>query len=190
MVWYDVPGAGTLNVKDWQYFNDQGLYVFDFIIAVIDNRFTETDVAVLKNCSRFEIPSFIVRSKANQHIRNMMEDDEDLSEAEAVQALVLQTRANIRQNLQQVELDPDQYVYIVSKDTLCTLVKSRFDPSLVPKGPIIDEPKLIHDLLKAAHDRRSLTGGRLKISLGGLNLDSLSLGRKGKEIGDAGPPRN
>ena len=32
-IWYDVPGAGTLKCHDWQYFNDQGLYVFDCIIV-------------------------------------------------------------------------------------------------------------------------------------------------------------
>ena len=32
-VWYDVPGAGTLKCHDWQYFNDQGLCVFDCIIV-------------------------------------------------------------------------------------------------------------------------------------------------------------
>jgi len=35
-VWYDVPGAGTLNVPSWQYFNQQGLFIFDFIILVYD----------------------------------------------------------------------------------------------------------------------------------------------------------
>ena len=36
-VWYDVPGAGTLNVPGWQYFNEQGLFIFDIIILVYDS---------------------------------------------------------------------------------------------------------------------------------------------------------
>ena len=35
-IWFDVPGAGTLNVPSWQYFNEQGLFVFDIIILVYD----------------------------------------------------------------------------------------------------------------------------------------------------------
>ena len=36
-VWFDVPGAGTLNVPGWQYFNEQGLFIFDIIILVYDS---------------------------------------------------------------------------------------------------------------------------------------------------------
>ena len=73
-VWYDIPGAGTLKCRDWQYFNEQGLYVFDCIIVLFDNRFTMTDIAILVNARRFNIPTYIVRSKADQHIRNVMMD--------------------------------------------------------------------------------------------------------------------
>ena len=33
-VWYDIPGAGTSKIPSWQYFIDQGLFIFDFIIVV------------------------------------------------------------------------------------------------------------------------------------------------------------
>jgi hypothetical protein len=33
-VWYDCPGAGTLKTPGWQYFNQQGLFIFDIIILV------------------------------------------------------------------------------------------------------------------------------------------------------------
>ena len=35
-IWFDVPGAGTLNVPGWQYFNQLGLFIFDIIILVYD----------------------------------------------------------------------------------------------------------------------------------------------------------
>ena len=71
-LWYDVPGAGTLAFPDWQYFNDMGLFVFDAIIVLFDNRFTDTDVAILRNCARFNIPAYVVRSKAEVHINNIV----------------------------------------------------------------------------------------------------------------------
>ncbi|TFY57755.1 hypothetical protein EVJ58_g6835 [Rhodofomes roseus] len=74
VVWYDVPGAGTLTVPDWVYFTDQGLYVLDCILVLFDSRFTATDVAILRNCERFRIPAFVVRSKARQHVRNLVVD--------------------------------------------------------------------------------------------------------------------
>ncbi|KAH0604550.1 uncharacterized protein H6S33_006927 [Morchella sextelata] len=76
-VWYDIPGAGTLEIPGWQYFNQQCLFIFDLIIVVIGDRFTETDIQILKHCKRFKIPSILVRSKADQHISNMMADFQD-----------------------------------------------------------------------------------------------------------------
>ncbi|CCL98032.1 uncharacterized protein FIBRA_00025 [Fibroporia radiculosa] len=73
-VWYDVPGAGTLDIPDYEYFNDQGLYIFDCIIVLFDSRFMATDIAILRNCARFNIPAYIVRSKSTQHIRNLESD--------------------------------------------------------------------------------------------------------------------
>jgi ATP-dependent Clp protease ATP-binding subunit ClpA len=39
-VWYDVPGAGTSKIPGWQYFIQQGLFIFDFIVLVYDVVFT------------------------------------------------------------------------------------------------------------------------------------------------------
>ncbi|KIM57344.1 hypothetical protein SCLCIDRAFT_1140882 [Scleroderma citrinum Foug A] len=164
LVWYDIPGAGTLKIPDWQYFNAQGLYVFDCIIVLFDNRFTMTDIAILSNCGRFKIPTFIVRSKADQHIRNMMREngydseDEDADPRErdrlykeARQRFVEETRENVKHNLENANL-LDQRVYIVSNDTLLSIVKG--------KSPrkAIDEIDFLRDIVNQALVRRS-TGG-------------------------------
>ncbi|KAL4076413.1 P-loop containing nucleoside triphosphate hydrolase protein [Scleroderma citrinum] len=160
-VWYDIPGAGTQKITDWQYFNDQGLYVFDCILVLFDNRFTITDIAILTNARRFNIPTYIVRSKADQHIRNLMrdmgydsdEEDEDdpgrrtrLYKA-ARKQYIEATRKNVQANLEDANL-PDQRVYIVSNDTMLNIVKG--------KGPkkAIDELVLLTDLFTQAHARR------------------------------------
>lgn len=160
LVWYDIPGAGTLRIPDWQYFNAQGLYVFDCIVVLFDNRFTMTDIAVLSNCGRFKIPTFIVRSKADQHIRNMMREngydseDEDGDPRErdrlykdARRKFVEETRENVKHNLEDANL-PDQRVYIVSNDTLLSIVKG--------KSPrkAIDEIDLLRDIVNQAMVRR------------------------------------
>ena len=159
-VWYDVPGAGTLAVPDWQYFTDQGLYIFDCIIVLFDTRLTATDVAILRNAARFDIPTYIVRSKALQHIRNLAvdmpgeDDDEDEDDAgsspaalqRAREAYIRETRVSIAQNLEAAKL-PQQRVYLVDKDTLVKVVKDK------PVKDPIDELELLHDLLAEANRR-------------------------------------
>ncbi|KAF9226902.1 P-loop containing nucleoside triphosphate hydrolase protein [Gyrodon lividus] len=161
-VWYDIPGAGTLKIPDWQYFNLQGLYVFDCIIVLFDNRFTMTDIAILNNCKRFKIPTYIVRSKADQHIRNLMRDmgyDSDGSDEEDIERrnrlykaarkqFVQETKKSVKTNLENANM-PDQRVYIISNDTMQGIVKEK-----TPKKTI-DELELLTDLFNEAHLRRT-----------------------------------
>lgn len=159
-VWYDVPGSGTLSTPDWQYFNTQGLYVFDCIIILFDIRFTMTDLAMLVNCRRFNIPTYIVRSKSDSHIRNIMKDlgynsdddentlDRNASYSSAREQYIAETRATVRRNLQDASL-PDQRVYIVAHSTMVSTVK---DQKLSEKT--IDELELMRDLFREAQSRR------------------------------------
>lgn len=79
-VWYDIPGAGTQRIPHFQYFTNQALFIFDIILLVIGDRVEETDCAIIQSCLKFNIPFIIIRSKADQHIMNMMRDqDEDYS---------------------------------------------------------------------------------------------------------------
>ena len=163
-VWYDVPGAGTNKIKGWQYFNSQGLFVFDLIIVVVDNRFSEQDLIILQHCERYKIPSFIVRSKADQHILNTMnqdyvwegsDDERDFNEVylKAREKVVSQTRANYRANLGEGGLDPNKPVYIVSCDALLGVVQGE-KRKLRKANQLIDEPQLLLKCLEAVKARR------------------------------------
>ncbi|KAI6013678.1 interferon-inducible GTPase-domain-containing protein [Pisolithus microcarpus] len=162
VVWYDIPGANTLNIPDWQYFNAQGLYIFDCIIVLFDNRFTATDIAILNNSARFNVPAYIVRSKADQQIRNTMRemgydsDDEnsdpglrDRLYREARQQFIEATRRDVRSNLERAKL-PDRRVYIVSNNTLLSVIKEE-----VPRKAI-DEVELRRDIINQALARRGI----------------------------------
>jgi hypothetical protein len=35
--WFDVPGGGSAKIGDWQYFNEQGLFIFDVILVVYND---------------------------------------------------------------------------------------------------------------------------------------------------------
>ncbi|KAG1720940.1 hypothetical protein EDB19DRAFT_1917640 [Suillus lakei] len=129
-VWYDLPGAGTIRIPDWQYFNAQGLDVFDCIVVLFNDWFTHTDIAIFLNCRRFKIPTYIVRSKADQHIRNILKeieyesDDENVDRSQrpalymaAREQLVDEIRRDVKVNLAEANL-PDQKVYVVVHVTI------------------------------------------------------------------------
>ncbi|KAI9574250.1 hypothetical protein HD554DRAFT_2034407 [Boletus coccyginus] len=148
-VWYDIPGAGTLECRDWQYFNDQGLYVFDCIIVLFDNRFTMTDIAILVNARRFNIPTYIVRSKADQHIRNVMRDMGYDSCTKRRASNSSRRRGKVFGLILNGASLPDQRVYIVSNTTISSIVVNK-----TPKK-MIDEVDLFRDLLNEAYSRRA-----------------------------------
>jgi energy-coupling factor transporter ATP-binding protein EcfA2 len=77
-VWYDLPGDGTVAVSNGQYFETQELFAYDCIIIVYGERFTNI-VDIIEKCLFSGIPTFIVRSKADQLIGNMIQDETDSS---------------------------------------------------------------------------------------------------------------
>jgi hypothetical protein len=160
-VWYDVPGAGTIGVPKWRYFNDHGLYIFDCLIVVYNDRFSDTDVAILENCGRFGIPSYIVRSKSDIHVNNLVkalpdydsdDDEHDYSSPvlgqKARDQYIEKTRWNVHDNLEKAGL-PQQRVYLVSRDTLLA-TRMEKPPE---KNILLDEHELLKDLYSEAYTR-------------------------------------
>ncbi|THU84743.1 P-loop containing nucleoside triphosphate hydrolase protein [Dendrothele bispora CBS 962.96] len=203
-IWYDVPGAGTLTIKDWDYFNKQGLYIFDAIIVLFDNRFTATDIAILRNCERWKIPAFIVRSKSDQQVENIKEtladsigEDESLDEDEresrletvldvAIEEYKSQTRQSVKKNLKDSGLE-DQEVYLVSYKALLNTIRRNNTRNVL----YLDEATLLTKLVEAAKERRcppasqqlgESSGGNKSVSmfarLTGSGLGKRSSGRE------------
>eukprot|EP01055_Gregarina_sp_Pseudo9_P000644 Gregarina_sp_Pseudo_9__643@NODE_1409_length_1624_cov_58_675710_g1311_i0_p1_GENE_NODE_1409_length_1624_cov_58_675710_g1311_i0NODE_1409_length_1624_cov_58_675710_g1311_i0_p1_ORF_typecomplete_len414_score113_07IIGP/PF05049_13/6e49MMR_HSR1/PF01926_23/7_3e08FeoB_N/PF02421_18/3_6e06HemX/PF04375_14/7_2e06HemX/PF04375_14/2_2e02RsgA_GTPase/PF03193_16/0_00019RsgA_GTPase/PF03193_16/1_4e03TniB/PF05621_11/2_9TniB/PF05621_11/0_58UPF0242/PF06785_11/0_0007AIG1/PF04548_16/0_0018HOOK/PF05622_12/0_0012HOOK/PF05622 len=82
VLWYDIPGAGTLKVPRWDYFKTNCLFMFDAIILTWDNRLLETDVAILIHCHNLRIPCFVVRSKCDQALTTIRQDLHDILKSE------------------------------------------------------------------------------------------------------------
>ncbi|KAF9038192.1 immunity-related GTPases-like protein [Panaeolus papilionaceus] len=143
VVWYDVPGANTPSVQGWMYFAEQGLFVFNIMVVVFSDRFTETAGTLIDNANKCSIPSFLVRTKADQLIRNTQDDcDEPLSDQAAQQLVVTETRQMVLDNLARLDL-PSQMVYIVSQFAMKGWVNNQDTAS------IIDEKKLLEDVLRS-----------------------------------------
>lgn len=168
MIWFDVPGAGTHRISLHDYFIKQGLYMFDLIVLAIGDRFEEIDARILENCARFDIPTFIVRSKADMHILNSMKEYDD--EYERIEddpdcykrcrdAFIEDTRQTVDDEMTRQGL-PTQPVYIVSRDVLRRTYNSSLETSKMPAAwkksekYLIHESHLVKDLLTTAAQRR------------------------------------
>ena len=113
--WFDVPGANTPNISGWLYFMDQHLYIFDALVILFSDRFTQTVGTLLSNAHRCTIPTFLVRTKADQLIQNLKNDRRGrrLDNAQAKQIVADSTREMVNQNLTRLKL-PLQPVFVVS----------------------------------------------------------------------------
>ena len=171
-VWYEIPGTGAVKLHDWQYFIDRGLYVFDSIVILFDNRFTLTDIAILADARRFDIPTYIVRSKADRCIQNIMSDmgydsddgNEDVERRNelydaARKQFIEETMKSVQANLENANL-LHQRVYIVSSHVLLSIVRNK-----LPKKTI-DEVELLHDLFSQVCTRRVALSDEIVSTIG------------------------
>ena len=125
-------------------------------------RFTQVDVSIIQNCERYRIPLFIVRSKADMHIRNIMQDigydeiddnadvDFDDFQRRARQMLIDTTRKNLEDNLEKAKLKKHD-VFIVSGSVIFSLVAAKQIKRTIPA---IDEARLMDCILKMALSQR------------------------------------
>ncbi|KAI5995123.1 hypothetical protein EDD15DRAFT_719732 [Pisolithus albus] len=72
-VWCDVLRSGTLQQPDWLHLSSarrvSSCLIASFVL--FNDRFTQMDVVILMSCMRFQIPTYILRSKVDVHIRNI-----------------------------------------------------------------------------------------------------------------------
>lgn len=164
-VWYDIPGAGTQRISDSQYFRKQSLYIYDSIIVVIGNRFMETNSQIIRSCVQFGIPFFIVRSKSDQEIMNMMKDEEDdYSGPFDSGELYQRCRKRFREESQKMVTDdleranlPNQVLFCVSKQHLRVVYRDFLVKSCCPDDDC-HELALVKELMNAIYRQRGERG--------------------------------
>eukprot|EP00933_Yihiella_yeosuensis_P017903 TRINITY_DN14883_c0_g1_i1.p1 TRINITY_DN14883_c0_g1~~TRINITY_DN14883_c0_g1_i1.p1 ORF type:complete len:192 (+),score=45.61 TRINITY_DN14883_c0_g1_i1:81-578(+) len=72
---WDLPGAGTSNFPAADYIKCMGLRYFTGLVIVNAVRFEEIDLALHYEACNWELPSYLVRSKADSDIQNNEEDN-------------------------------------------------------------------------------------------------------------------
>jgi hypothetical protein len=121
-------------------------------------------VAVIQHCERYHIPVFLVRSKADIQIKNILEDKFDYDESEegsvevykkhhsaARELLIHSTKKNLDKNLEKANLAKRQ-VFIVSRSSMHALMSEKWNWRNTAN--VIDEANLLQAVLKAAYSRR------------------------------------
>ena len=117
-------------------------------------------MAIIQNCERYRIPLYVVRSKADTHIKNIMEDIQPDSDEEedanddiykkAQQKFVDSTRGDLEKNLQGALLTKRD-VFIVSSIVMRALVTKRRNSKI--SNMMIDEARLLEAILKETYQR-------------------------------------
>jgi energy-coupling factor transporter ATP-binding protein EcfA2 len=173
-VWYDLPGDGTVAVSNGQYFETQELFAYDCIIIVYGERFTNI-VDIIEKCLFSGIPTFIVRSKADQLIGNMIQDETDSSPGDDGYDWIYQEFKSKYIDASKSDFDMHkevmaevlfedypweqstllrQRVYMVSAANVRSLMQAGVEKGGgASKSKNIDEARLVEDVLRVAVDR-------------------------------------
>ena len=121
-------------------------------------------MAIIQHCERFNIPVFLVRSKADILIKSILEDNFEYDDSEkgavkiykrhysaARQLLIDSTKENLDKNLEKANLAKRQ-VFIISRSSMHALLTEKWNGR--NKVNVIDEANLLQALLEAAYSRR------------------------------------
>jgi len=138
--WYDIAGFDTASAPADNYFHNHRLFTLNCILILIKDSFRESDATVIKQCHNHSIPTFIVRSFSDQHIRNIL-DDGAPSYADARAEYIRDAEANVRKGLADFGLG-GQRLYLVNSRAMLSVVSGR---SAMPDG-MIHEVELLREM--------------------------------------------
>ena len=72
---WDLPGGGTEAHRAEKYFEEERIDVFDAVIIVTKDRFTQFDKFLCDICKERKVPFFCVRTRADRAIEDDMHDN-------------------------------------------------------------------------------------------------------------------
>jgi predicted GTPase len=82
MLW-DVPGGGTDAHPAATYFSDKCLDLFDLLVLCYDGRWSAVNTQIVKEAARTGTNIVILYTKADNHVENMVREDDSLTRLEA-----------------------------------------------------------------------------------------------------------
>jgi len=145
IVWCDVPGAGTQGRSTARYFEQHGLFLMDFLLVVCANRVRELDMEILQRAHHYKIPAALVRSKADQDLRQrakrICNDSDDEEE--------------IKSQMKRVKKG---YVKEVKEDLMKEVEKAGLQEYITPENCFLVSAKFVRELMRNSQDLPALEG--------------------------------
>ena len=145
IVWFDIPGAGTQDRSTTTYFEEQGLFLMDFVLVVCSSRVKELDMAILKRAHHYGIPAGLVRSKADQDLLQRAKRECDDSDDED----------EIKSNMKRVK---PAYVKEIKEDLMNEVKTAGLDGYVTPKNCFLVSAKILRGLMIATKELPVLKG--------------------------------
>jgi len=157
IMWYDVPSPIGVSAHPWDYFNSEGLFIFDAIILVINDAgsLSDTDIAVLQQARsrKNPIPVFMVKMKADLGIQSALDDLGLTNELEGRRVYCEGVKERVAEALSHYRgLDPEKKTYLASKGQLAAFAASALGAQLSQTNSGIsvtaDEVDLWKDMMR------------------------------------------
>ncbi|KAF4450809.1 hypothetical protein F53441_6141 [Fusarium austroafricanum] len=149
VVWHDIPGGGTAHTSAWGYYYEQKLFAYDKLLLAHSSTLIEMDVQILKICKYRSQECVVVRTKADDHVRNCKRRCVYSTVEEARNDFIGQVRRDTEAKNAEAggvrELSPAYTDYIVCEMGITQLVCGR-EPSSDPTEQVIDEEALLRRL--------------------------------------------
>ncbi|KAL7755639.1 hypothetical protein ACKLNR_014166 [Fusarium oxysporum f. sp. zingiberi] len=149
VVWHDISGGGTTYTTAWRYYYNQKLFAYDKLVLAHSSTLSELAVKILKICKYRSQGCIVVRTKADEHIRNCKRRCDYSTVEEARHDFVGQVRRDTEAKNAEAgeirELSPAYTDYIVSEMGITQLVCGR-EQSRDPAEHVIDEDALLRRL--------------------------------------------
>ncbi len=171
-VWYDVPGSGVTSTRAWGYYEKLKLFAYDKIVLVhtatakqachpslLVSRCTNTtnkvtpplqsDIQIMQLCKYRGQECIVVRTKADQHVRNCRRRKKYATVEEARADYICQVREDTRISNSEAavvrDLSPEYTDYIVCEMGINQLVRS-LPPSEDECEQVINERRFLEKL--------------------------------------------
>lgn len=162
IIYWDLPGGGTIAHPEDDYWKAKKLYAFDHLLIVGAARFRDFDITIAKTAIANKVPVFFVRSKLDIDIDNECENgdesDEEIEQSKDVLEQKIKLKAEVLQCMKS-ELEKQNIknpsIYLVNKKSF-DLINSK-GQYVKQKNGIkysLDESQLIEDVLTVANERR------------------------------------
>ncbi|KAH3164134.1 hypothetical protein KXW49_006281 [Aspergillus fumigatus] len=146
VVWWDIPGAGGQNSREWHYCSEQCLFAFDQVIIVHDQVFSQTECNIYRSCIEIGKEVLIVRTQSDNNMSRIRMENPELEGLSLVNRYVSESIRATESFLDNANLPKPRALYHI---TAQLLTRARDRSHIISAHPFlqnIDELPLLMKL--------------------------------------------